>query len=323
MFKKYAFASLLLFLYTGLAHGQFPTGAGTTWEYFQYFQTDIFDTPVPQWAFVDSVVGDTLVDTTTYQVVRRSGTMYNASGPVPDYDTLEGTWYYRVATDRVLVLDSVVSGQSYESLLHDWGLAVGDTSLQPIKSLIELTPHHGHGIYLPYYSQEYMCTQWDTAYCDLAYVLDTYPAWANVAIPTYTWGETDNRYWTPELGTVLEWPFAAAVGVFGQHAYLGRLTTGGNVVYLHSAWNPNAVAEGRRPRCEAYPNPATAQLRVRSEDGLGELRLHDALGRVVAQAADLGGATEHALSVGELPRGQYWLVVGAGERRTAVPVLLQ
>ena len=122
----FTIALLLLFIQPCMA--QFPTAIGTKWEYFQYDQ-DIANRNAIIPGFEDEVMADTTIGTQTYQKVVRTGKLRFHFSYLPPYDadTLDGTWFYRVAGDSVWAIDSIVSGQAYESILYDFSLNIGDT----------------------------------------------------------------------------------------------------------------------------------------------------------------------------------------------------
>ena len=118
------------------SQNSFPTAVGTTWEYvsLNYFDFGTFVGPFP--AFTDQIVKDTSIAGATWHKVMR-----NSSNS-------EDHWFFRTdANDRVYILDSVLAGQAYESLLFDYSLQAGGTFYGPLRSVQDLgstSIHHDY-----------------------------------------------------------------------------------------------------------------------------------------------------------------------------------
>lgn len=318
--KLYA-TSLLLCLLAITASAQFPTATGTKWEYFQYYETMIFP-PMFRWAFTDEIIGDTVAGGNTYQVVSRSGDMYNAFGSSASFEPMTGHWYLRVDGNYVYVLDSVSAGVAMESVLYDFGTPLNDTSSVQPKSLIEMTPLPNPGWYLRYHSRQYICQNTDSSFCGLAYVREPWGPFGSLPIASNTWGERHNSFWTPDFGTVFEEPFMITLDVYGQHFLLGRLSSGGNVLYEHPDARISQAADPIAVSVELFPNPATTTLRLRADAELGQAMLVDAQGRVLMGLGTLAPGATHTVSTSALPSGVCWLVAMVDGQTVSKAVLI-
>jgi hypothetical protein len=311
---------LLLFFPLALC-AQFPTAVGTRWEYFQFFQDDF----LPQYvmpSFEDNVVGDTLAGGNTYHVVRRTGTLYHSSGVSNmEYDTLDGTYYYRVQGTRVLVLDSVVLGTPHESLLYEFALALGDTVTTRPKNLINLTSPGDSlfSTYTSYYNYDLMCP--NLGMCDSNYVVDTVMATPPWIAACHTFNSHRSIHYLPDVGTIYSQPLVFVLDVMGQYYYLQQLTVNGQRV-----WENPGIADAielgvEMPSLQLAPNPAADRVHVRSSMPMAELEVLDGMGRVVARMQWDSAVTAMDLTLGHLTPGLYW-VRCKGEDGVATKTLL-
>jgi hypothetical protein len=303
-----------------LAFTQFPTAVGTKWEYFQFFE----DVQHP-WAvipsFEDEVVGDTVADGNTYHIVRRIGHMYNGFGTASSYDTLDGTWYYRVLGTQVWVLDSVSQGTAHESLLYEFGLSIGDTLSGRVKNLINLTPKGNQAFHMVQYN-------WDTVNAnsggvDSIFVLDTAYAWTNVLVGSHTWSSHGNIFFLPGIGTIWSGPYMIVLDVYGQYYFLKELTSNGQRLYRNELI-ASAVQEGSQNDFGViHPNPAQDRIRISSTLPLEDVQIMDIIGNVVVQWTFSQPGLEQELELKDLPRGLYWVRMQTGENCVSKPLLLR
>ncbi len=306
-----------------ISYSQFPTAIGTKWEYFQFYEDQaVAQAIIP--SFEDLVVADTLAGGNTYHVVHRTGVLYrNESSPGFDrFDTLDGTYYYRVTGTQVRVLDSVHLGTAHERLLYEFGLSLGDTLQEKVHNLLNLTrPGSIFDNTYPffYYNYDSVCAQFGP--CDTVFVVDTIlaiPPWWPAA---YTYGSTRSIHFLPDVGTIYSNPLILALDVFGQSYFLKQLTSGGQVLYT----NPgilSAVGEALPDYfLHVMPNPGSDHLQVKASSPIKSIRLVDATGKTVLQQQFDDLDTEEQLGVTALARGLYWLVV-QGESQVATKAVV-
>jgi Secretion system C-terminal sorting domain len=312
--------SLLLLLVSSFAYAQYPTSIGTTWQYFQW-REDFFVLQDMMDCWTDVVVGDTVAAGNTYQIVRRSGFLYKASGIpwIPEYDTLDGTFYTRVAGTQVWVLDSVVSGNAVESLLYEFGIPVSGVPSEPLRNVVNLTP----GGRIPFshaerFDNEVLCAP---QLCDPIFSFQFVPA----NFPSYaacsTWTTRQSVLFVKDVGTVGSQPYIIVLDQFGENYYLRTLTSNGQVLYRAPLLATEIDAAAELSQVQIYPNPATDRVRITSAFPLQEIRMMDGLGRMVLSQRVDGGVAEATLEAGDLPRGLYWLQA-SGETQTAMQAVI-
>lgn len=308
-----------LLLIPMLSFSQYPTAIGTKWEYFQ-FREDYFviQDMIPSWE--DEVVGDTVAGGQTYQVVRRSGYLYSGFGivPTPSYDTLDGTYYYRVQGSKVWVLDSVVSGNAHESLLYEFGLALGDTLQGRVKNTVNLTPRGRIPFRYPAnYDFDIICSQ---SICDSVFQLADHPAITPWLPICGTWAPSYSNCFLPDIGTIYSTPLEIVLDVYGQYFLLKQLTSNGQVLYRNGlivSTEPSLSGEG----LQVSPNPATNQVKLSTTEPLTQIKLIDATGKTVLEQTWDGVATQAILEVHDIPRGLYWLIA-RGESQVATKAVV-
>jgi hypothetical protein len=301
-FSKHLRIALFL-LFPLISQAQFPTAVGTKWEYFQFWE-DNFDPQAVRDAFVDEVVGDTVAGGLTYHIVRRTGSMYNGVFTSQNFDDVSGSYYYRTAGQLVSVLDSVHLGLSYESLLYNFGLSTGDTLIEVPNNLIDLTRPAADNTILKNYHPDTACITFGM--CDTNYVcadfLGSLPWW----VPGKVWDPYRNITFQPGIGTLYSIPFATILDVNGQYYFLKRLTSNGQVLYIH----PEFMTAVQRPvdpqLLEVFPNPASDRVHIRSTSSITNVQLIDITGRVIADIAI--AASQASLDLSQYPAGIYALV---------------
>lgn len=300
-FSKYLYIALLL-LVPLISCAQFPTAIGTKWEYFQFWD-DIQDVQVVRNAFEDEVVADTVAGGNTYQVVRRTGSMYNAFSSSILYDDVSGTYYYRVAGSQVWLLDSVHLGTAYESILYDFGFAVGDSTAQAPRDIINLTPGGNEALYLKTYNHDTVCLVYGQCYTD--FVLENYVGnpWFS---PSLTWAEQRNMHFLPNIGIIFSQPYMLVLDVQGQYYYLKQLTSNGQVLYRNAGLAAAMDPSQDLALLEIYPNPATEKVQIESTSSITSLQIVDVTGRVIADIAV--AASQASLDLSQYPAGMYGLV---------------
>lgn len=309
---------VFLLLSPSFSIAQFPTAVGTKWEYFQFME-DNFTPQTTAQAFVDEVVGDTLAGGNTYQIVRRTGSMLNGFGFSFQHDTLDGTYYYRVAGSQVRVLDSVHLGSAYESLLYEFGLSLGDTLHTVPRNLVNLTSRSAMPSYMPYYDFDTVCTTFGM--CDTPLVLANAAVWLPWNVPGLAWNPQPTMVFDPNIGTLYSYPYIMVLDVVGQHYYLRRLSSNGQILYEHPAMAMEIADSVHSLGLQVSPNPASDRLFVRGNSRLTDIRLVNANGQVVmALPARNASAT---LDVEHLPRGLYWLMARSNEKVDAQTLLLR
>jgi hypothetical protein len=300
-FSKHLYIALLL-LVPLISCAQFPTAVGTKWEYFQFWD-DIRDVQAVRNAFEDEVVGDTLAGGNTYQIVRRTGSMYNAFSSSILYDDVSGTYYYRVAGSQVWLLDSVHLGTAYESILYDFGLTVGDSTQQAPRDIINLTPGGNEALYLKTYNYDTVCLVYGQCYTD--FVLESYVGnpWIG---PSLTWAYQWNMYFLPHIGIVFSQPYMIVLDVQGQYYYLKRLTSNGQVLYRNPVLAAALDPSQDLALLEMYPNPATDEVQIQSTSLITNVQIVDVTGRVLANITV--AASQASLDLSQYPPGTYALV---------------
>ncbi len=307
-----------LLLIPMLSFSQYPTAVGTKWEYFQ-FREDFY---VPQemiTAWQDEVVGDTVAVGNTYQIVRRTGTLYNRFGfpPSNNFDTLDGTFYTRVIGTQVWVLDSVVLGNAEESLLYEFGVPTGLPS-EPLQNLVSLTPAgRVQGSHAERFNNEVLC---QPMLCDSMVPVHQVPASLPRWPASSTWQSGYQNLFLPDIGTVYSLPYVIVLDQFGEDYYLRELTSNGQTLY-RTPMLMSALDEKNVAFMMLSPNPASDQISVTAAEPLTEVALMDMTGKtVLAQTCDRV-ATQTMLNVRQLPRGLYWLVA-RGESQVATKAVL-
>lgn len=310
------FAALLL-LAPSFCLAQYPTAVGTKWEYFQFWD-DIYVPQAVRNAFEDEVVGDTVAGGNTYQVVRRTGSMYNCFINYV-YDILDGTYYYRVVGSQVRVLDTVIAGVAHESLLYEFGLSLGDTLPEVPRNLVNLTGYDGPGSYMMYYNHDSLCHHFFD--CDTTYVLGDRAAAQPWFMSGFTWEYLGHIVFQPGIGTLYGWPITLALDVTGQHYFLKRLTSNGQEIFYHPEI-ATALDQGENGLgMQVFPNPATARVHLQATVKLESIRLIDMAGRVIAGWE--GAGSEMTLDLTNFPRGLYRLAAELDGQLVSRPLLLQ
>jgi hypothetical protein len=308
-----------LLLFPILSFAQFPTAIGTKWEYCQ-FREDYFIIQDMISSWEDEVVADTVAGGQTYQVVRRTGYLYSGFGiiPTPTYDTLDGTYYYRVQGSKVWVLDSVVSGNAYESLLYEFGLGLGDTLQGRVKNVINLTPRGRIPFSYPaYYDFDIVCSQ---TTCDSVFQLVNQPGNSTWLPTCVVWAQSYSNCFLPGIGTVFSHPLMITLDVYGQYYLLKQLTSNGQVLYRNGLM-VSAESAVTGDAVQISPNPATDQMRITSHFQIREVKVVDVMGKTLFTHFPEAFSQQEVLDLGALPRGLYWLVV-QGESQTATKSVL-
>ncbi|MEY3443364.1 MAG: Secretion system C-terminal sorting domain [Bacteroidota bacterium] len=264
-----------------------------------------------RYAFQDEVVGDTVAGGNTYQIVRRTGSMYSGFGFGYVYDTLDGTYYYRVQGNKVIVLDTVLSGNAQEGLLYEFGLSLGDTATEPVKNLLNLTLGGRNGVYWKMFSYDTVCVQ-NWIACDSNFILSENPGFAPWFLPGSRWDPWQTITFLNDIGTIHSYPYVVTLDVAGQYYLLKQLTSNGQVLFRHPATVVGVDGATDEIRIQVFPNPASEKVHIQSDMPLERLELRDAFGRTVDRWTIAGNSA--ILDVRNLPRGFYWIAILNSER---------
>lgn len=299
---------------------QFPTSPGTKWEYFQFFE----DIPMPvaiRHAFSDSIVADTTIGTDIYHQVERKGRMYNGSLFGWQYDTIDATYYFRVAGSKVYAFESSTSSPAQERLIYDFGLSLGDTLWEIPIDLICLSPQSGYNSSsLKFYHPDTACFSFTN--CDSFLVLDYYFGYPPYLPAGNIWNPFNNSIFENNVGTLKSEPHILVLDVFGQHYYLGKLSSNGSTIYEHPmlmvANDPALTEVG----FELSPNPAQEILRVRCDRDFESLQIYDLAGREFSKMTFPFGTSNAEISIAQWPRGSYFVLLNGKDWKATQPLIL-
>lgn len=301
-----------------LLQAQFPTAIGTKWEYFQFFEDQQHPMAVID-AFVDEVTADTTVLGTTYHKVTRSGRMYYGGWFYARYDTMDASYFYRVAGSQVRILDSVSGGTAYESLLYEFGLSVGDTVWEIPENLINLSPVSKDSFYLKWYDYDSAC--WGT--CDTFFTLGAQPASPPLIPNAYKWEPNANIIFLDDIGTIFSNPYQIVLDVYGQYYYLNSLTSGGNTLYQNS-FIANAVQDPKTVvPFTLSPNPAAGPIRIECEKGMQGARIYSQMGSLIREIHFPQAEKSQTLSTEGLSKGLYFLEVFGEDWHSSRQLVIQ
>lgn len=297
---------------------QYPTAIGTTWEYFQY-DLDFFVHQAIIQAFQDEVVADTVIDSTTYQKVVRTGRLRHhfSSYPPYDYQELDGTYFYRVDGDVVWVIDSIVQGTAYETVLYDFSLTTGDSLYFLPKNLVELTN------YDTYFSAGFTCSTSNPGICSQTFSVD-YTAPSPSFIGGWNYALSPTLYYEKNIGTTYSYPYLIVLGNYGQYYYLARLTSQGQELYVHDSVSVGIEPPLLQSSFQIYPNPASDQVIIESENQIDEISFLDLSGRkLLSHVPDFGHTRSVSLALDALEPGLYFVRIKSGNRYGTQKLLLK
>ena len=259
-------------------------------------------------AFEDEVVGDTLVNGLTYQIVERTGQMYNsfAGFPFYDYDTVSGTWYYRIVGTQVRVLDVYGLGSPNERLLYEFGLSVGDTLSEIPVDLMQVTEKGLKAEFLKPYNFDSICPNFGL--CDSNFVMGNYPGNPPFLPTSNIWESNHNSYFLPNIGTIFREPYVQVLDISGQQYLLWSLTSNGQVLYK------SGLATAIDPRMEAssfklYPNPTAGDIAIQHDDAIESLSIYDLSGKLILEMQYPLPYKQLQLHLENTPKGLYWLEI--------------
>jgi hypothetical protein len=325
MKQRFLFLPLLL-LVPFFSWAQFPTAIGTKWEFFQFYE-DVQDINHVINTFQDEVVGDTVAGAMTWQIVRRTGTYYSGIGFGPSvsyYDTLDGTWYYRVQGGQVWTLDSVVAGTPYESMLYEFGLALWDTSAGIHKNLLEMTafptPPNSH---LPLFCLDSVCANHGYPYCADPWVLDTTPGYFPVTPASLIWNPHHNIKFRTDIGTLTSNAYSWVLGEYGSFYHLKRLSSNGQVLYENPLIATGLEKGATVDFAKVFPNPSTGLVNISASIPLEIIQVLDMTGKMVHQHVPDDLNLDQELDLGNLPKGMYWLKLEAEGLSQTKPLILR
>lgn len=314
---------VLLFALPVFLQAQYPTAVGTTWEYFQYLDDQVDYRNIIS-AFEDEVVADTTIDSMTFHKVVRTGWLttgpFGGGGAYSQRDTIDGNWFYRVQGDTVWVVDSVVTGQAYESILYDFSLIPGDTvPFLPI-NLIDLTWP------TTYFSARYTCAMGDSFICTTPMVL--------TSIVANSWQPSGLSYGVPQgfesiiyrndIGTIYSNAYLIVLGVWGQNYRLARLTSQGQELYVDDdvAMSLDPILPPRS--FQVYPNPARDHVRVTTEEVIEQVEILDLTGKVIRKSSPgTGSVRQFEVALKGITRGMYLVRITAGDRTGTQKLLVK
>lgn len=293
------------FLFIGVtAHSQsnYPTAIGTKWEYvsLNYFDFGTFIGPFA--AFTDEIVADSSINGVVYHKVIRTST-----GP-------EGHWFFRTdSTNKVWVLDSLVSNQAYESQWFDYAVATGDTLSGSLRSIQDLA---NQTMPIDYSNGEAVIIESD------------FSSNGPVMVPA-----TQNGHYMqfmPGIGQVAYEFRCLADFCPDPNFYLERLSQGSQILYERNFTTVSVEDQlGDLASLDAYPNPCTDKLRVNyqlTETADIALELYNAEGKKMhsfLRETQGPGSYEFFLYPKETPLkpGIYLIRLSAGQKSTVKKIL--